>query len=337
MSEAEWAAALARLSFRPEGIVTRSAAMLEIFRLLDRVIPTTVPVLIEGASGTGKELIAQLIHGQGPRRSQRLVRENCGAIPRHLMESEFFGHVKGAFTGAVSDKRGLFELADGGTLFLDEIGELEADLQTKFLRVLEEGEIRPVGGSRTRKVDVRIVAATIPDLAERVCEGRFREDLYYRINVVSLRLPSLCERTEDIPLLLAHFLTHFGSQAQTFAPAALALLKQYAWPGNIRELSNEVERVVALGEPVIDGPQLSPRLQTGSLPGDEAQALLAIESGLGLKEALAAITDQIERRIVEAVLERTDWVKTKAAERLGISRPTLDAKLDKYQLKRETP
>ena len=236
--------------------------MLELFRLLDRLTDTALPVVIQGESGTGKELVARAIHFNGPRRDRPFVSENCAAIPETLLESTLFGYVRGAFTGADHDTRGLFEVADGGTLFLDEVGEMSPAMQGKLLRVLQEGEFRRVGGERTRKVDVRIVAATNRDLARMVEEGKFRQDLYFRLNVARILLPPLRERREDIPLIVEHLLAKHAANAATPAkpldPAALARLVAYRWPGNVRELENEITRADALSGERITVADLSP-------------------------------------------------------------------------------
>ena len=235
--------------------------MESILRLLRRVTGTETTVLIQGETGTGKELIARFIHRESNRRDQIFIPVNCGAIPRDLVESEFFGHAKGAFTGAVQEKKGFFEMAQGGTIFLDEIGEAPAELQVKLLRVIQESEIMPVGFHQPRKVDVRIIASTNRDLKAEVEAGRFRQDLFFRINVFSVTVPPLRERPRDILPLAEHFLRHFSTQVSTgriggFTDEARQLLVGYTWPGNVRELQNEIERVVLLAEPDRDiGPE----------------------------------------------------------------------------------
>ena len=253
-------------------IVGRTPRMLELFRLLDRLTDTALPVVIQGESGTGKELVARAIHFNGPRRDRPFVSENCAAIPETLLESTLFGYARGAFTGAEHDTRGLFEVADGGTLFLDEVGEMSPGMQGKLLRVLQEGEFRRVGSERTRKVDVRIVAATNRDLARMVEEGKFRQDLYFRLNVARISLPPLRERREDIPLIV----DAPGGQARgagrqgrpqsgaggpkPIDPDALARLIDYRWPGNVRELENEIMRAMALSGERITVADLSPQV-----------------------------------------------------------------------------
>jgi len=308
-------------------IIGFSPAIREIFSLLDRVIPTSFPVLIQGESGTGKELIASAIHSNGPRRDQAFLTENCSAVPESLLESELFGHVRGSFTGADRTRDGLFQRAHGGTLFLDEIGEMSPTMQSKLLRALQEGEVRRVGGSTVEKVDVRIIAATNRDLKQEVEEGRFREDLFYRLNVVAIRVPPLRERREDIQPLLEHFLEEACKEAKVplkvVAPAAMRILTGYSWPGNIRELQNEIKRVVALADDLV-GPELLEHLksQPPLTPGGARTAL----AGRTLKD--------IERQAILETLKLTGGNKAEAAKRLGISRRALYDKIDKYGVSR---
>jgi len=297
------------------GMVGTSAAMLEVYDLVARVAPTTSTVLIQGETGTGKELVARAIHSTSRRAEHPFVTVDCNALAESLLESELFGHVKGAFTGAQSDKRGLIETAGGGTCFLDEIGEISACVQAKLLRVLQEREVRRVGGTDSVKVDVRVIAATNKDLAILVADGRFREDLFYRLSVVTVVLPPLRERREDIPGLAGHFLRAFrDANEQTpgsIAPETLALLAAYDWPGNVRELQHAIERAAALtANPVLRPEDLPPKLvdavrETASTPG----------SALGLKDV---VTAHIRR-----VLKMAGWNKKLAAELLGIHRRTL--------------
>ncbi len=319
-------------------IITKSSKMYHLFEILDRVIETDIPVLIQGESGTGKELIADAIHYQGARKGGTFVSQNCAAIPPNLLESEFFGHVRGAFTGAVKDKKGLFELADKGTLFLDEIGDMSLDLQTKLLRVLEEGEIRPVGGRDIKKVSVRIISATNRPLQEMVRKGEFREDLYYRLNVINVTLPPLRDRREDIPLLVDHFMNRItvrlGREKPTLDSRTLYYLYHYDWPGNIRQLENEVERMVALSSEMITPDLLSPALVTG---GAGAAGRPRRDSMIGrgkLKEIVAEHAEEIERQVLSSTLAELGWNKSRTARQLGISRPTLDQKIEKYSLKK---
>jgi Nif-specific regulatory protein len=256
------------LKFDYREIVGNSPAILRVLATLDRVIQSDLPVLITGESGTGKELVARAIHQHGPRKDRAFVRENCAAIPESLLESELFGYRKGAFTGALQDKRGLFEVGDGGTVFLDEIGEMSLNMQAKLMRVLQEGEIRPVGAPSTLIVDVRLVSATNRDLRKLVAEGRFREDLFFRLNVVDIHVPPLRERTEDIPLLVDAFLARAATRAQArmkpLEPDALACLMAHAWPGNVRELENEIQRAFALSGPRIRTEDLSAEVRPPS-------------------------------------------------------------------------
>ncbi len=296
-------------------LIGSSPAILEVYKLVARVSPGKSTVLLEGESGTGKELVARAIHMNSPRRDRPFVPVNCAALTETLLESELFGHEKGAFTGAVASKRGLFEAADQGTLFLDEIGDIGPPLQVKLLRVIQEQEVRHVGGTASVKVDVRIVAATNRDLAQMVKEGKFREDLFYRLNVVRIVLPPLRERREDIPMLAHHFLHKVSSgNNQTirgFVPETMALLERYHWPGNVRELENVIERTVSLAH----GPLIMP----DDLPETVRKAEAA---GAGGNESLLSL-DEVEKRHLNRVLRETDGNKVRAARILGIDRRTL--------------
>jgi len=329
------------LKYEYENIVGRSAAMRDVLRLVDHVTDTSMPVLILGESGTGKELIARAIHANGPRAAEAFVTENCAAIPESLLESALFGHVRGAFTGADRERTGLFEMADGGTLFLDEIGDLPLTTQVKLLRVLETGELRPVGGKDTVTVDVRVLSATHRDLAAMVEEGTFRRDLYYRIHVLEVRLPPLRERREDIPELVVHFLSQQAGLSQqarlsqpevvaepkTITDEALALLIGYGWPGNVRQLRNEVLRAVALSGHVIVPEVLSAEIRDVSVP------IAAASAGVRpLREVVQEAVDLVERRAVLAALRRAGWKKADAARLLEVSRPTLDAKMKRFEI-----
>jgi two-component system response regulator HupR/HoxA len=287
--------------------------------LARRILDTDTTVLITGETGTGKELFARLIHANGPRRARKFVAQNCGALPESLLESELFGHARGAFTGATAERRGLFEEADGATIFLDEVGETSPAMQLRLLRVLQEGEVRRVGASTTMKVNVRVIAATNADLEQAVRDGRFRQDLYYRLNVFPIRLPSLRERAEDIPTLADYFLRAACERARRaitgIAPEALRCLRAYPFPGNVRELENEIERAVALaddGQP-IGLEHLSERLLTNPA---------AASPPVTLNEAI----EQLKRRMIEDAL-RECGSKTRAAERLGLSRQSLQQML----------
>jgi serine/threonine-protein kinase PknK len=312
-------------------IIGESPAVMEMLRLLDRVIDSDLPILISGESGTGKELIAEAVHRNSSRRDRPFVKENCAAIPESLLESELFGYKRGAFTGAHTDRSGLFSEAHEGTIFLDEIGEMSMDMQSKLLRVLQDGEIRPVGGRETRHVDVRVITASNRDLRQMVKDGRFREDLFFRLNVVAVRSPPLRERLEDVPLLVEHFLAQIAARTKTepktLDPLALRHLVSYHWPGNVRELLNELQRAVALSGPVIGVADLSPEIREGrGVP-------VAAEAGSGsLKDQVKLATYQKEREIILRVLEESSWRKSVAARRLRISRPTLDQKIRTFGL-----
>ena len=309
------------------GMTGKSEKIRAVFRTLEKVAEYKTTVLIEGESGTGKELVARALHDRSPRAHKAFVAVNCGAIPGTLLESELFGHKRGAFTDASSDKRGLFEEADGGTLFLDEIGELPLALQVKLLRALQEGTIRRLGDTRDLKVDVRVVAATVRDLGLEVKEGRFREDLYYRINVLPLRVPPLRERREDVPLLVEHFLAknhaRLGTKVRTVTPRAHKLLLDYPWPGNVRELENAIERSVVLAEgEALDDTDLPERLRS---PKDAVQATL--DTGeLSIKKT----TRVIEETLIRRALDKTRGNRTAAAKLLEISHRALLYKIKDY-------
>ena len=309
-------------------IIGRTPRMLDLFRLIDRITDTTLPVVIQGESGTGKELVARALHSNGPRRAQPFVGENCAAIPETLLESTLFGYARGAFTGAEHDTRGLFEIADGGTLFLDEVGEMSPAMQGKLLRVLQEGEIRRVGAERTRKVDVRIVAATNRDLARMVEEGTFRRDLFFRLNVAGISLPPLRERRDDIPLMVEHFLAKLAARdgrpaGKPIDPAAMARLAAYRWPGNVRELENEVTRADALSGARITAADLAPRIGAAD---DLGAVATEDHDNLVLKPRV----ERLERSLVREALGRSGNNQTKAAELLGLSRFGLQKKLKRY-------
>jgi DNA-binding NtrC family response regulator len=299
----------------PAGLVGRTAGMLEVYKQIAHAADSMAPVLIVGESGTGKELVARAVHTHGRRAGRPFVPINCGAIAESLLESELFGHVRGAFTGAVTDTKGIFEQAHGGTVFLDEIGETSAALQVKLLRVLEEGEVRPVGANRQIRIDVRVVAATNVDLEKAVGDQRFRQDLYYRLSVIVIHVPALRERAADIPLLAARFLRdacgRAGRQVE-LTPAAVDALARYPWPGNVRELENTIERLVLFSRgSVIDAEDLPPAFR---------QAVPALEPQLF--RDLPAL-DELERRYLVHVLESVAGNRTRAAEILGIDRRTL--------------
>jgi len=313
--------------FRLENFVGSSPTLQEMLRQVRRVAPTKTTVLLTGESGTGKELVARAIHDLSPRAAMPFVAVNCGAIPSELIESELFGHVRGAFTDASRDKKGLAAEADGGTLFLDEIGELPFALQVKLLRFLEDEMVRRVGDTRSEKVDVRVVAATARDLARAVKDGQFREDLFYRLNVVNVRLPALRERPDDVPALVEHFLAKYRrlrpeAPLQGVSPEALEVLRSHRWPGNVRELEHAVERAVVLA----DGPVV----QEGDLP-DEVRAApapgaLAPGRDLSVKRAFRALEEQF----IRAALDRTAGNRTRAAELLDLSYRALLYKIKEY-------
>ncbi len=313
-------------------LVGSSPLMLEVYKLVARVSTGKSTVLLEGESGTGKELIARAVHANSPRRERLFVPVNCAALPDTLLETELFGHEKGAFTGAAGVKRGLFETAHEGTIFLDEIGDMGLALQVKLLRVIQEQEVRRVGGTGSIKVNVRIVAATNRDLASLVKEGRFREDLFYRLNVVRIGLPPLRERREDIPMLAHHFLQKFSggrtSQITGFVPDALALLQRYHWPGNVRELENAIERAVSLSHgPLVLPDDLPDTIRNaGAMSGDDA-----VGKGSGEEEALLTL-DEVQKRHLMRVLRETGGNKARAAKILGIDRRTLYRMAERFGL-----
>ncbi|MGE5180452.1 MAG: sigma-54 interaction domain-containing protein [Acidobacteriota bacterium] len=309
------------------GIIGGAPAMQELYSLIDRVAPSTSTVVIQGENGTGKELVARAIHERSERRDHRFVVTNCSAFNDNLLDSELFGHKRGAFTGAIADKPGLFESADLGTFFLDEIGDMSPALQVKVLRVLQEGTFNRVGDTDTRKVDVRIIAATNRDLAAMVTTGTFREDLFYRINVIAVRLPPLRERRDDIPLLVDGFLARHrtNGRAKRLAPACLQRLLAYAWPGNVRELENEIERLVVLvgDQPQIGVELLSPRIREYA-PADSDGSIDT--------SSLPAAVEALERRMIGAAMRRHGGNKTRAAEDLKVSRRNLIRLVQKYRL-----
>jgi two-component system response regulator PilR (NtrC family) len=295
-----------------------------------RVADTKTNVLISGESGTGKELVARAIHESSERRERPFVAVNCAAIPENLLESELFGHVKGSFTGAVQNKAGLFEVADGGTLFLDEVGELPAPLQVKLLRSIQEKKIRRVGGTSDRAVDLRILSATNRRLEDEVAAGRFREDLYYRLNVIQIALPSLRERMEDLPLLVHHFVERYakelGKPVRGFSDSAMERLVAYRFPGNVRELENVVERAVALSRGEwIEADALPPTLTDPPRPAGRERIAA---SGVKLEQLL----DEFERGLLVEALERAGGVKKRAAHLLGVSFRSLRYRLEKLGL-----
>lgn len=319
-------------------IVGKSKKMQEIYRIIAKVAPTDSTVLINGQSGTGKELIARAIHFNSARRDKQFVTVDCAVLSENLLESELFGHVRGSFTGAVTTKPGLFEVADGGTVFLDEIGNISPAIQAKLLRILQEREFTPVGGTKAKKVDIRLIAATNKDLEKMIKEGTFREDLYYRLNIVPISLPPLRERQEDIPALAVHFLKKYseemGKGIKGFTPEAMEKLMKYPWPGNVRELENVVERtVVMMDEEMV-------RVEHLILPGQEEktetvnQVPATSEELKEIKKQLREkAVEDIERAFVIKALERNQWNVTKAAEEVGMLRPNFQALMRKYGLR----
>ena len=318
--------------YRIDGLVGRSRVMRDLFQLLETVAATSSTVLITGETGTGKELAARAIHHNSARRANRFVAINCSAIPETLLEAELFGHVRGAFTGAVATRQGRFEQAHKGTLLLDEIGTMSPALQAKLLRVLQEREFERVGDSHTIRIDVRVIAATHSDLAKMVAEGAFREDLYYRLNVIPVRLPPLRERREDVPLLVQHFLQRLvaesGRGAVTFSQEAMRRLMAYHWPGNVRQLENAVERALAFspGRSQIDIQDLAPDLQTEAVPADSGDVWFP-DDGLDFERYI----EGVELSLIRRSLERTQGNKRQAAKLLKLKRTTLIEKLKRLE------
>ncbi len=322
-------ASVAQARFNMHGIIGSSPAMHRLFTLMEKVIDTTTTVLIQGETGTGKELIAKVIHYTGPLKDRPFVAENCAALTETILESELFGHVRGAFTGAISHKKGLFEIADGGTILLDEIGEMPLKMQVKLLRVLQEGQFRPVGGSRYKKVNVRLIACTNRDLEDEVKKGNFRADLLYRINVFPITTPPLRERRQDIPLLTNHFLgkisKRLGWPQPDLSPAAMDLLVAFDWPGNVRQLENEIERAMTIagrGNEITEE-HLSYNLKKKSGRGHT----LNLPSGT-LKE----VVQQVEQQMIRDALKDCNGNRSKAARMLGLTRQGLLNKISRYGL-----
>ncbi|MHB8882131.1 MAG: sigma-54-dependent transcriptional regulator [Thermodesulfovibrionales bacterium] len=312
-------------SFRLENIIGKSSSMQELFRLIPKVANSNSTVLISGESGTGKELVAAALHNLSPRRNKNFVTINCATFPEGLLESEMFGHVKGAFTGAVQSKAGLFEVADNGTFFLDEIGEMPLSLQSKLLRVLENGTFRRVGGTSDITVDVRVLSATNRNILEAVTSGVFREDLYYRLNVVPVNIPPLRDRKEDIPLLVEHFLSKYSGNSVKIAPEALSLLVNCPWKGNVRELENIIERTVLLCDKELIMPADLPEEITGGR--HDTQHLPALEdTAIDLEK----IMEQIEKDYLIKALRKSNNMKTDAARMLGLSFRSFRHRLQKY-------
>jgi DNA-binding NtrC family response regulator len=330
MEEEAAAPAVCRFS----DLIGRSPRMQSIFDLIEKVAGCDSTVLINGETGTGKGMVARAIHKRSRRSAKPFIAINCGAIPENLLESELFGHVKGAFTGATASKPGKFEIADGGTVFLDEIGDMSPDLQVKVLKVLEEGEFEAVGGSKTIKVDVRILAATHRDLSEEVQKGNFREDLFYRLFVIPMGLPALRERTEDLPVLIDCFLQQSNRrnnrQVQCVGEDALEAMTHYGWPGNVRELKNMIERLVVLKDAgVITRRDLPPEIRGGAKSLEAPSMIEISEEGICLNSAVT----EFEKALILQSLEKTKWVKNKAAKLLHLNRTTLVEKIKRHQLR----
>lgn len=315
-------------------IIGKSPEMMKIFEIIEKVKDTPTTVLLEGDSGTGKELIARALHYSSNRANKAFVAQYCGALPETLLESELFGHVKGSFTGAAYDKKGLFEIADGGTFFLDEISDISQSTQAKLLRFLQEGEVKRVGSTKTEKVNVRVVCATNVPLLEKVNKGDFRLDLYYRLNVIRIQVPPLKNRPGDVPLLAIHFLDKFnkriGKNVLGFTEDAMKTLENYEFPGNVRQLENEIERAVTLVEDntFIQSKDFSEEVHRHR---EHSQTIDLLSSKKNLKEAV----EELERQMIMACMDKYDWNQTQAARELGLSRQGLIKKLQRYNLMRE--
>lgn len=326
------------------GMIGRSKAMQDVYTVLDKVADTPTTVLITGESGTGKELVAQALHEHSSRKGRPFIRVNCAAIPETLIESELFGHEKGAFTGAIASKPGRFELADKGTLFLDEIAEIPTEMQVKLLRAIQESSFERVGGLRTMKVDVRLVAATNRNLQTEVEENRFREDLFYRLNVVPIHLPPLRDRPGDIPLLVEHMLARFNGRlkknVKRLTPEAEAAFRAYSWPGNVREMENVLERLVLFCEGEEIGLELLPEeLKSGGASSAGASAAPRLDRDLtgrvSMKELVRETTAQLEKELIIQALDQTSGNVTRAAQLLMISRKSLQNKMKEFNLREE--
>ena len=321
-----------RLIFKD--IIGHGTAMQKIFRIVEKVADSDTTIMLNGETGTGKGLIARAIHKASSRKDQPFIQINCGATPEGLLESEFFGYRRGAFTGATADKPGKFEIAQGGTIFLDEIGDMSADLQVKVLRVLEEGEFERVGGHETIKTDARFIAATHRDLEEEVQKGNFREDLFFRLYVIPIMLPTLKERKADIPYLISHFIEQFDGDKEAarpkFSEDAMNILTHYSWPGNVRELKNLIERLVVLHE--------SDEILPEDLPNKiRAESNGAVQrkdmdgEGISFNTAVS----EFEKALIISALDKTNWVKNRAAQLLKIKRTTLVEKIKRYNLEKD--
>jgi two-component system response regulator PilR (NtrC family) len=318
-----------------DNIVGKSEKMEKVFELVRKVSDSMSNILIYGDSGTGKELIARAIHFNSRKKDKPFVTINCGALPEGLLESELFGHMKGSFTGAVFNKEGLFEVANGGTIFLDEVGETSPAIQVKLLRVLQDKEFKRVGGTKEIKVDVRIITATNRDLSKAVSEGKFREDLYYRLNVIPITLPPLRERTDDIPLLADHFLNKFNKalnkNVKGFSQTTMELFRNYEWRGNVRELENVIERAVALSNSEIITPEYLPDILRDSSRSSSAIPVNIPQEGLDLE----GLIGDIEKELLLKALEKTNWIKKDAAKLLHLNFRSFRYRLDKYNLNKK--
>ena len=324
--------------YRFENIIGTSKKMQEIYRLIAKVAPTNSTVLITGESGTGKELVARAIHYNSQRKDRQFVPVDCAVLSENLLESELFGHIKGSFTGAIVTKPGLFEVADGGSLFLDEIGNISLAMQSKLLRVIQEREFTPVGGTKLKKVDIRLIAATNKDLTEKIKEGTFREDLYYRLNIVPIPLPPLRERQEDISLLAQHFLKKYcqelAKNPQRLSPAAMDLLMRYSWPGNVRELENLMERVVIMNDEEVILPGHFPFPLQESSEGITFNVPKTSEELKELKRHLRdRAVEEAERLFVLGALTRNEWNVTRSAKEVGMLRPNFQALMRKHNIR----
>jgi len=310
-----------------------SQPMRKLKAALDRLAEQDVSILVQGESGTGKELVARALHERGARHRKRFVALNCGAIPENLIDSELFGHVKGSFTGATTDRAGVFVEADGGTLFLDEIGDMPIGVQARLLRVLQESEVRPVGGSGVKKVDARVIAATNVDLTAAVEQQKFRQDLFYRLNVVALRVPPLRERLDDMPILAAHFLKkHAGAKPPALAPETLEVMGDYSWPGNVRELENAVLHMLALHRGEVIGPDALPPALTGRTNGNGVGVSVTDDDdeAIGLTEAKRRASGAFEKRYLTRVMERSKGSVSEAARLAGLDRTNFRRLLQRH-------
>jgi DNA-binding NtrC family response regulator len=319
-------------------IIGKNKTMQEVFKLIGKVAPTDSTVLIRGQSGTGKELIARAIHQNSFRKDKKFIAVDCGALPETLLESELFGHVKGSFTDAVVTKRGLLEVADGGTFFLDEVGDLSMGIQSKLLRVLQEKEFRPVGGIKNVKVDIRLIAATNKDLEKMIKDERFREDLYYRLNIVPIYLPSLKERKEDIPLLVQHFLESYNKRRNKnikgISPEAMNILMDFDWPGNVRELENIIERLVIMTDSeIIEAEHIPAHIQGKRVCFNIPTAQTNIELKTLKQQIRSQAVENVEKSFVINALKKTDWNISKAARIVGMKRQNFQKLMNKYNIK----